>query len=793
MSRSETQIFRLAEVEVDASRGLIRREDGQEQHLRQQTCRVLLYLIENRERGVSKEELMREIWNGTAVTDDALVQCIGDIRRALGDDSRHPRFIKTIPKVGYSLIAPVVETEAGAPFTVQTEEITSIKLEYEEDIISSRLNETAPPTLPALAPRRRSGVKVVLVVAALLLITALSAGLYWRSRKQASSDRPQAAMTMPRVAGKRALAVMYFENLSSDAEMDWLREGLADMLITGFSRSKNLSVLGRGQLHFLLERVGHNPESTIRLDEALDIASKVQAEVVVTGSFARLDDKIRVDVQLYDARDGRLLASERLVVEQPAQLLTQVDLLSLKLASYLNATADQGASSDLASVMTNNLQAYRYYSLGVEKANELLNAEAVALLEKAVRLDPEFAMAYARIGYTYALSWVRPDEAKPYLEKAFQLSGRLTEKDRLSINAWYAVAHRDYPAAIETYRKIISQYPLEVEAYWRLSRLLRGEELMEESIEVAKQGLAVDSEAKDLYNVMGITFMEMGRHDEAITALHRYIELAPEDPNIYDSLGMAYQWAGRYDEAIQTFEKGLSLNPQFDIAILHLGNTYVWQGRYREALGQYRRLIQAASFDGIRARGYDSIATLHVKRKEFDEAARAARTALKYENPNVNSSLLLALERGDLVKAEKLMAIFETMPPLDRGNRGYERPRTYFRGYVALRRGRAAEAVEQFKQAVGQRPLAWHIDAFEDCLAKAYLELGRVDEAIAEYERILRLNPNYPLAHYHLAQAYERKGLSEQTRASYERFLQVWKDADPDIPEVIVARKKLSE
>ena len=80
----------------------------------------------------------------------------------------------------------------------------------------------------------------------------------------------------------------------------------------------------------------------------------------------------------------------------------------------------------------------------------------------------------------------------------------------------------------------------------------------------------------------------------------------------------------------------------------------------------------------------------------------------------------------------------------------------------------------------------------EDCLANAYLELGRLDEAIAEYERILRLNPNYPLVRYHLAQAYERKGLRDQARAEYERFLQVWKDADGNIPAVVGAKKALS-
>jgi tetratricopeptide (TPR) repeat protein len=131
-------------------------------------------------------------------------------------------------------------------------------------------------------------------------------------------------------------------------------------------------------------------------------------------------------------------------------------------------------------------------------------------------------------------------------------------------------------------------------------------------------------------------------------------------------------------------------------------------------------------------------------------------------------------------------------PYTERGLRPALRSLHYFRGYLALKSGREAEAFENFKEVLRHRPLIWDIDSFEDCLANAYLETGRVDEAIAEYERILRLNPNYPLAHYHLARSYERKGLPERARTSYERFLQVWKDADADLPEVVSARERLS-
>src|SRR5204862_221877 len=115
----------------------------------------------------------------------------------------------------------------------------------------------------------------------------------------------------------------------------------------------------------------------------------------------------------------------------------------------------------------------------------------------------------------------------------------------------------------------------------------------------------------------------------------------------------------------------------------------------------------------------------------------------------------------------------------------------YYQGLFELKSGHATEVIEKFKEALQHRAPT-NLDAYEDCLANAYLELGRLDEAIAEYERILKLNPNYPLVHYHLGQAYERKGQQDQARVVYERFLQVWKDPDADIPEVVRVRRALS-
>jgi tetratricopeptide (TPR) repeat protein len=587
---------------------------------------------------------------------------------------------------------------------------------------------------------------------------------------------------------------MHFENRSRSKELDWLREGMADMIITNLSRSPKLTVLSRQQLRLLLERMPPHSNDVVNLDEALGIARASKAEVFLVGSFARLVDKVRVEAQLYESNTGRLLAAEYLVVDRPEQILDQIDLLSWKIAAHLDAAlGDRNSQKDLSRVMTDNLDAYRYYSLGLEKAQGLHTTEAIEFFEKAIVEDPRFAMAHARIGFAYAVTWGYPEKGKPYLERAFKLSDRLTEKDKLYISAWYAIAKLDYPGAIDNFRQLLAAHPSEVEAYFRLGRLLQGEERLDEALEVARHGLVIDPEAKDLHNLMGGVYSDLGRHVEAIASHQRYVALAPGEPNAFDSLGLSYQWAGSYAEAIKQYERALALDPEFEIAVVHLGNTYFQQGRYRDALAQFRRYIQLASTGAERARGYGCIA--HVQRVKGDLALaeQAARMEFSNDKASVWNSTIVAFARGNMKAAEGFKKqMMAEWPYTERGRRPTLRYFRYLGAYLDLKAGRSVEAVEGFREVVRHRPIAWNIDSYEDSLAAAYVELGRLDEAITEYERILQLNQNYPLAHYYLAQAYERKGDRVQARTSYERFLVIWKDADPELPQVVTARNYLA-
>lgn len=316
--------YRVAGCEIDFTEGCIRR-DGREQHLRQQTLQVLRYLLENRERLVTKEELVQNIWQGAAVTDNAIVQCIADLRKALGDDARQPRLIKTFPKVGYRFIGHAEAIPGNHSVHAVAEEIADKTVE----VASGQPLSGARPRYVRRLPR------ILMVVSAVL---AASLSIYLaQSLKRLD---PPADTALPQIPGKKAIVVTYFENRSRTADLNWLREGLADMLIADFARSPELTVLNREQLRALLDALGYDAAEKVGREHALYIGQRSRADVVVHGGFARLDENVAVNVQLYDAVNGSLLAEERVIIENSGDLRAQIELLGMKLAADLGANLE---------------------------------------------------------------------------------------------------------------------------------------------------------------------------------------------------------------------------------------------------------------------------------------------------------------------------------------------------------------------------------------------------------------------------------------------------------------------
>ncbi|MCX6624754.1 MAG: tetratricopeptide repeat protein, partial [Acidobacteria bacterium] len=612
-----------------------------------------------------------------------------------------PVFLKTVPKLGFRFIAEV--EDAGS---VEIETTTVREVEIREELAPLR-------ALPAPNLRRWW----TYVIGGLILAGLVAFALLDRTRNGRLDP------ILQQMPGKTPLAVMFFENRSSNHDLDWLREGLADMLITNLSRSPKLAVLPREHLRILLDRAGHAASGTIGLQEALDVARKGHARVVLLGAFTSLGDSLRLDVQIYDTAAGRMSAAESLTVGRAPELLARFDALSLRLALRLNAPIPGSAAlAALAEVRTNNIEAFRAYSTGVERAEQFRIAEAVELFRKAAALDPGFVMPLARIGHAYAVIGGMLEEGKPYLEQAFRRSNALTSRERLYVTAWYSIAKRDYDGAIRAYRQIATEYPAEVPAYVSLGRALRGEKRAAEAREVLERALVLDPEAGDIHNNLAIVYFEMGDAHQAVASARRYTELAPLEPNAFDSLALIYHRAGRYQEAIETYQHALQLKPDFGIAQLHLGNTFVQLGRYREAIGQYRRFIETGALPGDRGRGLDAIAWVYWKKGDLRQADKELSTGPGDVSRRIQA--VIGFDRGRVPFSEGLLKVLSE--PSHQGNpsaRMTERWQHFYQGHVEWKSGRTAEAVRSFESAIRELPPYWSSSELEDCLADGYLEL----------------------------------------------------------------------
>jgi tetratricopeptide (TPR) repeat protein len=402
-------------------------------------------------------------------------------------------------------------------------------------------------------------------------------------------------------------------------------------------------------------------------------------------------------------------------------------------------------------------------------------------------------MAYARIGFEYAAQEYQPKLALPYLEHAVHLSQQLPPLNRLYIEAWSAMARSDADTAIGILRDITTQYPDETEAYRELSRLLRGQERVEEAATLLQVGIRKNPNAKELYDELGLILMVTKRPQEAIGVLKQYLALSPQNPNAHDSLGMAYQWAGQYEASETEFNQALQLDPEFEPSVAHLGDIYYHMGRYRDALVEYRHLLKIAVTSGdAKAVGFADISTVYRRMGDLTDAQTAATQEVRNNKTAVWESLVIALDKNDTEHARVLQrTLFSDPPNADRDSSRNLRMEFFYRGSIELRTGNPQQAVSDFKLALQHLPPSSGMDSHEDCLANAFLELGMFQDAITAYQSILNNNPRYPLGYYHLGISYYKAHDLQESKASFQRFLQANPSADQDSPAILEAKRIL--
>jgi len=261
-----------------------------------------------------------------------------------------------------------------------------------------------PPTLPAepsggiilspsISTELRRGKFLIPGVAALLII--LVAMGWWLARHRTA--RPAAA------GSHKSLAVLYFSNLSQDPSLDWLNRGLTEMLTTNLAQVKGLDVLSTQRIYAEIQRQGKKDAAELDAATTIEVARDTDADAFVTGTILRVGpQRLRLDVQVQDSKSGQVLFSDKVEAPDVQGIFGMVDTVTDRVAQRFGQGANVAASApSIEEAATSNLEAYRHYQLGVDFGHRFLIAESVREMEEAVRLDPQFALAYMGLAGGY--------------------------------------------------------------------------------------------------------------------------------------------------------------------------------------------------------------------------------------------------------------------------------------------------------------------------------------------------------------------------------------------------------
>ncbi len=472
------------------------------------------------------------------------------------------------------------------------------------------------------------------------------------------SFEPEHSPRQSRAAGRPAIAVMYFEDNTGSEEIRWLSKGLPNMLLTDLAQTPGLDVVSRQRILEILKQVGEDDLKAIDASLIPEVARRAGAGAVVGGSIYKVGDDIRIDVQVEDVGSGRILSAHSV---RGNDVFPLVDELSGQIRASLDMT-DAPVDRGIADVTTASLEAYRLYSEGVEARRNLRRRiDARDLLEKAIEIDPTFAMAY----YELAKTPERVGEAgsnNEYVRKVVEYMDRLPERKRLLVEATRAIEEEREPEkAEELLESLISRYPDEEEAYFLLAGVHR--ERNESGLYGAtlERGVAAVPDSGLLRNQYGYHLLGSGRYEEVIHQFETYARLKPDEPNPRDSLAEAYLISGQPMKAAEEYARALDADPTFFTS--HSGRAWAFAilGRYDETLAELAENENVIAESGLPTTGNQFGWAFVLSRiGRYDEAEERLGKGIEQalgEGPSAIRAHLLflaaqvAIERGDYEQA----------------------------------------------------------------------------------------------------------------------------------------------
>jgi serine/threonine protein kinase/Tfp pilus assembly protein PilF len=635
----------------------------------------------------------------------------------------------------------------------------------------------------------KKGIKTgwaILISAALALTVIL---MVWFSR----GGEKQISQKIP-------IGVMFFDNQTGDSKYDYLRKVLADMLITDLSQSRYLQVMTFQRMFDLLRSLGYQEMEIIDAPVGFELCKLAGVHVMVLGSLMKSGETFALNTQVLDVNTKRLIASPYRVTGKGEDSILGhlVDDLTDKIKKGMEISIKeiQQEEKNIIALTTTSLEAYKYYFAGREAAYRMYNQEAIDNLEKAVTLDPTFAEAYNALARQY---YTVDEKARALetIEKGKAFSGKLTEEKLVEILALEAYFKHDWDLAIKYYKRLININPENIGAHGDLGTIYYQRKTMyDEGIAEFEKVLELDPQgvthySSFTYNLLGWAYLRKGEFKRAHEAFKKYVALLPNQAYPLVCLGDFYLIVGNYDQAIICLQRSLKIDPDYPLTSTLLGETYLAKGMYNQALRSCERYLALSVSEAKKAEAHYYLGRLYYLKGDYEKSVQECEQAQKL-NPQMVEALwirgLTFLKKEKLKQAESEVVTIEELIE----KRKTEESRIYYyhlTGELSLAKGLNQQALENFSKAANIKSLDRPF--FINALGEAYFKIGELSKAIEELEAVFETNPNYAQTHYLLGLIYQKRGQKEKARGHFQKFMDIWKDADENLPQLIEAKKRL--
>jgi tetratricopeptide (TPR) repeat protein len=622
-------------------------------------------------------------------------------------------------------------------------------------------------------------------------------------------------------------------------------------------------VLGTDRLVQILTDMKRQDDKVVSFDTVQEIARRAGVKTVLLGSFVKSGDTIRINTQLQEVASGRIVTSERVEAVGDNNLFPTVDDLTKRikakfalpgnadptkglLKSPMAITTSTGTSidRDLKDVTTASVEAYRYYAEGINLHERFRELDAVPALEKAVALDPNFAMALAKLA-VIENNLFHPDKAEEYGKRALARIDRLTARERYYVEGWYYSRKPEtLLKGIDAYKKAIELYPDHASAMANLATDYGRLERVEDQIRLLEELRSRGASITVSYMNLAGAYLSLGRFDKSHQVLQEFLARNPDNARAHRSLGELLVAEGKYEDALAELAKSESLEPGNPDPRWSRAQAFWLQDRWAEAAEIDRQLSQSQDTtwkctadmdtamldlyhgheaDAMRASEKaltcvgrtnsrfsasirNSMAGLLLDRGQNAAALVQARQAIDDEGgsgPDVPDSQVLAVVAQARLKhdaeaakqLEPLKRLADTLP-----SQAPKRLIHIVNGLMALDRHDPAVAIRELEQAEsmllpnsGPQVTVW------DALGRAYVAAGNYPAAAKRFQLLADSGPRrafspieYVRSLYYLGVANEKQGNREKAREYYRKFLGYWEKGDMDRDKVADAQKKVA-